>query len=196
MKNLSTTLKYGLFASLVAVASVASPAFAADPPAVPCQQGITINAISCATAAGNLNNNSPADNLARAPLWSSIGGGSIGTSTWIEKLEFKDDELGVGGTFSFVTPLSGISFLAIHWGGGSSKDGGPGNATVFYKIDAGANLPSITANFRGISNAALYSTGVGAVPEPSTWMFMLLGMTGVGFVMRRKDKQTLRVRFT
>ena len=190
MKNLSANFKYGLFASVVAVVSVANPAFAAT--VVPCEQGITINAISCATAAGNLNNTSDAG--ARAALWSSIGGGSIGTSTWIEKIDLEDK--GVGTTFSFVTPLSGISFLAIHWGNGSSKDGGPGNATVFYKIDAGTSLSSITANFRGISNAALYSTGVPAVPEPATWMFMLLGMTGVGFAMRRKDKQTLRVRYT
>jgi len=196
MKYLSSTFKGALIAAAVAVGSVTSPAFAADPPPVPCQQGITLNAISCATAAGNLNNNSPADNLARAALWSSIGGDSIGQSTWIEKLEFKSDEVGVGDAFSFVTPLSGISFLAIHWGGGSSKDGGPGNATVFYKLDAGAGLSSITANFRGISNAALYSTGVPAVPEPATWMFMLLGMAGVGYSMRRKDRQTLQVRYT
>lgn len=196
MKYLFSNFKGALFATAIALGSVSSPTFAADPPALPCQQGITLNAISCATAAGNLNNNSPTDDLARATLWSSIGGGSIGQSTWIEKLEFKNDEVGVGDDFSFVTPLSGISFLAIHWGGGSSKDGGPGNATVFYKLDAGASLSSITANFRGISNAALYSTGVPAVPEPATWMLLLLGMAGVGYSMRRKDKPNLRVRYT
>lgn len=37
---------------------------------------------------------------------------------------------------------------------------------------------------------------VAPVPEPATWMLMLLGMAGVGFTMRRKDKQTLRVRYT
>lgn len=196
MKNFSAALKYGLFVSVAAFGSFASPAFAADPPLLPCEVGITLNAISCATASGNLNNNSPTDNAARAALWTSIGGGAIGQSLWTEKLEFEDDELGVGGTFSFATPLSGISFLAIHWGGGSSKDGGPGNATVFYKLDAGPGLTSITANFRGISNAALYSTAAPAVPEPATWMFMLLGMAGIGFTMRRRDKQTLRVRYT
>lgn len=35
----------------------------------------------------------------------------------------------------------------------------------------------------------------GAVPEPAAWMMMLIGMAGIGFSMRRKDKQTLRVRF-
>lgn len=37
---------------------------------------------------------------------------------------------------------------------------------------------------------------MGAVPEPTTWMLMLLGMTGIGFSMRRKRDTTLRVRFT
>ena len=35
-----------------------------------------------------------------------------------------------------------------------------------------------------------------AVPEPAAWMLMLLGMAGVGFSMRRKDKPALRVRYT
>lgn len=36
---------------------------------------------------------------------------------------------------------------------------------------------------------------IGAVPEPAAWVMMLLGMAGVGFSMRRKDKNGLRVRF-
>ena len=39
------------------------------------------------------------------------------------------------------------------------------------------------------------TTVAAAVPEPSTWMLMLLGMAGVGFSMRRKSNQTLRVRY-
>ena len=35
----------------------------------------------------------------------------------------------------------------------------------------------------------------GAVPEPATWMMMLLGMAGIGFSMRRKKDTTLRVRY-
>lgn len=35
-----------------------------------------------------------------------------------------------------------------------------------------------------------------AVPEPTTWMLMLIGMAGVGFSMRRKRDTTLRVRYT
>ena len=47
------------------------------------------------------------------------------------------------------------------------------------------------ASYRG----ALSFAPMAAVPEPSTWMLMLLGMAGVGFSMRRKEKQTLRVRY-
>ena len=36
---------------------------------------------------------------------------------------------------------------------------------------------------------------IGAVPEPAAWVMMLLGMAGVGYSMRRKDKGGLRVRF-
>lgn len=36
---------------------------------------------------------------------------------------------------------------------------------------------------------------IGAVPEPAAWVMMLLGMAAVGFTMRRKDKNGLRVRF-
>lgn len=40
------------------------------------------------------------------------------------------------------------------------------------------------------------ATPMAAVPEPTTWMLMLIGMAGVGFSMRRKKDTTLRVRFT
>ena len=44
-------------------------------------------------------------------------------------------------------------------------------------------------------NSGGVSLAVAAVPEPATWMFMLLGMAAIGFTMRRKDKQTLSVRY-
>jgi phospholipase/lecithinase/hemolysin len=51
---------------------------------------------------------------------------------------------------------------------------------------AGLLIGRVTANA---------TTVAAAVPEPSTWMLMLLGMAGVGFSMRRKANQTLRVRY-
>lgn len=176
--------------ALFAAILPATPAVAAKkidlPPVVPCQQGIILNAVSCATESGNLNNNSPAANQARANIWSSLGNDSIGQSLWISGNKIEFGETPKGATFSFALPLSGISYLAIHWGGGSANDGGPGNATVFYKLDAGSGVSALTTNFRGISNAALYSTSVPAVPEPATWAMFLIGIGAVGFVMRRR----------
>lgn len=48
------------------------------------------------------------------------------------------------------------------------------------------------------SNQAAFEFGkisVAAVPEPTTWMLMMLGMAGIGFSMRRKKDTTLRVRY-
>ena len=58
----------------------------------------------------------------------------------------------------------------------------------------------ITAGTAQIASIGQFRVGgvaktMGAVPEPTTWMLMLIGMAGVGFSMRRKEKQTARVRF-
>ena len=44
-------------------------------------------------------------------------------------------------------------------------------------------------------NGTIQFASMAAVPEPTTWMLMLMGMAGIGFSMRRKEKQTLRVRY-
>ena len=50
--------------------------------------------------------------------------------------------------------------------------------------------------FQSTQNAFEFDkVSVAAVPEPTTWMLMLIGMAGIGFSMRRKEKQTLRVRY-
>ena len=52
-----------------------------------------------------------------------------------------------------------------------------------------------TANQTGFDDITFGSAVAGAVPEPTTWMLMLMGMAGIGYSMRRKEKQTLRVRY-
>lgn len=50
--------------------------------------------------------------------------------------------------------------------------------------------------FRSTSNAFEFdNVAVSAVPEPGTWLLMIMGMAAVGFTMRRQKKQTLRVSF-
>lgn len=56
----------------------------------------------------------------------------------------------------------------------------------------GAGVGSMTqVRLGGVSTIAQ----VGAVPEPATWAMMLLGFTFLGASLRRKQRQTLRVRF-
>ena len=77
------------------------------------------------------------------------------------------------------------------------------NTNRDYQItaNAGESLSALRLTSTGTidqfkQNSINLIPAVAAVPEPSTWMLMLLGMAGVGFTMRRKDKQTLRVRYT
>ena len=74
----------------------------------------------------------------------------------------------------------------------------------FFGFLADISTPISSIRIDTLGNTQIASIGqfrvsginaVGAVPEPSTWMLMLLGMAGVGFTMRRKEKQTLRVRY-
>jgi hypothetical protein len=109
--------------------------------------------------------------------------------TWggvqIEKLE------GLSGTqlIDFTTLLTGISYVSIHFGNGQ---GGPGNgnATAFYKLNAGAGLDTFRTIYGASSSAVLYGVSP-AVPEPATWGMMLLGFGIVGGALRQRRRATL-----
>ena len=181
--------------SILAMPAVSHAATVVGPPATvsPCTNfTFSVAIISCAGGySGNLLQSSltdPTGLLAVAAL-----GGSGGTF-----LEPKLEGLSsASGIINFNTTLTGLTIFGLHAGG--AGDGGQG--TFFFSFNAGAGTDVITITDRlnaketGLSNAALVKTGVGAVPEPATWMFMLLGMAGIGFMMRRKDMQTLRVRY-
>jgi hypothetical protein len=101
----------------------------------------------------------------------------------VEKVE----NLNGSHTVDFSTLLQGVSFVAFHFGNGQ---GGPGQATAFYKIDAGAGLDTLTLNYNASSNAVLYSTTPGGgVPEPATWAMMIAGFGLAGAALRRRRAQ-------
>ncbi len=79
--------------------------------------------------------------------------------------------------------------------GNSTRNINPtGKLSNTWLIGSSFNNPEGAYNLDGFKLEKL--TFSAAVPEPATWMFMMLGMAAVGFTMRRKDKQTLRVRYT
>lgn len=88
--------------------------------------------------------------------------------------------------------LNGINFNTILTGTQEFR-----NLLNQSLVPGGNNLLSVGGTTGG--NAAfsgnLSFASAAAVPEPAAWMLMLIGMAGVGYSMRRKEKPTLRVRY-
>lgn len=176
MKKLSFIAGAGIAASL----AVATPASAA---VVACSvTDIAPAAQACAGFfSGNLLNN--ANVAAQKSALASLGFAWDGT-TILETLS----PLNGSHKVDFATLLQGISYVAFHFGNGQ---GGPGNGTAFYRVDAGAGLDVIGLAYNASSNARLYSTTpTTAVPEPATWAMMFAGMGIAGAAIRRRKTRT------
>jgi hypothetical protein len=94
------------------------------------------------------------------------------------------DANGLAGTIFTPVDTNGENFFGIS---GT-------NGEVF--TSAGFTSSPISTGIGEFSQLRLGGVAaIGAVPEPAAWVMMLLGMAGVGFSMRRKDKNGLRVRF-
>lgn len=135
---------------------------------------------------GNLLQDSMTDAGGLAAL-AALGGPTSGVY-----LEAKLEGLSsTAGNIDFVTNLTGMTIFGMHAGG--AGDGRQG--TFFFLFDAGTgvNLVHITdrlnSNATGLSNAALFQTGVTAVPEPASWAMMLMGFGAMGVAMRRGRRQ-------
>lgn len=149
------------------------------PPPTACSvNDITPHALACAGFfSGNLLSNQSGDITAQKNALSTLGFTWDGNWNTVEKLS----NLNGSHTVDFTTLLRGVSYVAFHFGNGQ---GGPGNATAFYKLDGGTGLDIITLAYNASSNAVLYSTG--AIPEPATWAMMLTGFFGMGALLRRR----------
>ena len=100
-----------------------------------------------------------------------------------------------GDQINFGTVLYGLTYIGAHFG---NVPGPAGNVSVFWAFDFGEEgAEFITlADTQGFSNAVLYSSGVPAVPEPSTWMMLLLGFAAVGYGLRRRSSSVSSVKGT
>ncbi len=128
-------------------------------------------------------------------------------------------EVRFGETAFAITGISGVlNGLSI-----TGLFAAPGNPTYYYFTTGGAFLDGSGVRFNagGFTNIAFFQPSVGpadqyringgggistlgnatsslvagAVPEPTTWILMLLGMAGIGFSMRRTKDTKLRVRY-
>ena len=115
---------------------------------------------------------------------------------------FNIASIDISSIFSTTNALTNIDFSSVTFNGTAFNIISTGEQEFRNLLNrnlvAGGNNVLAVAGTTG-GNAAFSGNisfaSVAAVPEPTTWMLMLMGMAGIGFSMRRKEKQTLRVRF-
>jgi hypothetical protein len=93
-------------------------------------------------------------------------------------------------TFDFSPlDLTGLVIFGAHFG--NNTDSTLQNVSAVWLLDLGSTHTSIVtlANGQGVSNAQIFATGPGGVPEPATWAMMLLGFGGIGVAMRRSRQK-------
>ena len=197
------------FLALIAftVAAATTPAFAAKPvgnggggapPAGPraCAfTDVSPTALGCSGFfAGNLLSGNGGDIAAQKSALGSIGLVWDGVFANVTKINSLNGLTTVDFSTANQNPMTrlyGDTWVGFHFGNGAGLGG---NATAFYKINAGTTgLASLLLTInKGSSGAVLYRTGVapgpggGAVPEPATWAMMIAGFGLVGAGMRRR----------
>lgn len=87
-------------------------------------------------------------------------------------------------SIKYITVKAANSFALYELSGAGANSGTWTTAGI---LNNGGQQP-------GVSHISFW-TAAAAVPEPSTWLMMLLGFGAVGFAIRRQGKQTLRVRY-
>ena len=70
-----------------------------------------------------------------------------------------------------------------------------GNTAVGGTTQFQVTLSSVTNQFFNANGTVIVNRAAAAVPEPATWMLMMLGMAGIGFSLRRKSNTKLRVSY-
>ena len=190
-------------AAALAVFAVAQPAMAAD-----FLPGTNITGTPSAFF------NVSGDPMAGGDVSASFGRDGLAAGQFTDRFLFTLGEAGLGSgsvTTNFaglVSNSNNLDFLDILFSndGGASFSSVPinvfgNNETGFLTnvdITAGVqNILSIEYLSRGNGSFAgqLAFTPTAAVPEPSTWALMLLGFGAIGFSMRRRRKDVVRVRY-
>lgn len=135
--------------------------------------------------------------------------GTTGSCSFTRSFEFVTPagfnltSVDISSIISPTNPMTDINFTSVMLNGVNFNTLATGaqefrNILNQTLVVGGNNVINVAGTTGG--NAAfsgnLSFASVAAVPEPAAWMLMLIGMAGVGYSMRRKDKPTLRVRYT
>lgn len=177
-------MRYSLLVAAAAVVASAAPASAASIGGGGCATDLTFTSgsflISC-YGRQDKNTLSNSDNAEINTALTALGyaGPAIVYDSVPNALKVDTNS---ATSVNFPGILNGIAFVGIHYGNGN---GGPGNSTTFYKINA-VNLDVIGLNLNASSTATLFAVQAPAVPEPATWAMMIAGFGLVGGAMRRR----------
>ncbi|MXO60365.1 PEPxxWA-CTERM sorting domain-containing protein [Altererythrobacter salegens] len=197
MKTLKAKLFGAALLGACATFGVSAPANAALTVVSPCDPSLTTpDAIACAGYySGNLLNGSPTDIANQQAAIATLPGGFTFDGNW-SALDpaFKITSLSNVNQLNFGKMLFGPTIIGAHFG---NVYGPAGNVSVFWLFDLGKTGASYVSldHTQGFSNAVLYTTGPGAVPEPSTWALLLVGFGAVGGLMRMRRKQISNVSY-
>jgi hypothetical protein len=190
-----------IVAAMALIAGLGGPAFAKKDPAPATVCGlldVAPGAIACfGFLSGNALGGSPADLAAQQSALGTLGL-DLGLDALKSTAFATASNLKGATTIDFGNTLYGTSWFAVHFGNG---EGGPGNGTAFYRIDAGSGLGSVTLNHAASSTATLFRTGsapapvfndapLGSVPEPASWAMMIGGLGAAGAMIRRRGTRT------
>ena len=117
----------------------------------------------------------------------ALGGGTSFGTFIIDFFDTGDQFSGSfdGGSTPTSTPfVSDTDWLFTILGGTGRFEGASGTFEGIGTADATTRPTQVAINFDGTINAP-------AVPEPGTWLLMLLGFAGMGFVARRRPQSHL-----
>lgn len=199
-----TNLRLIAAASAFAMAAIAAPASAAD-----FDIAFGPNYVVAPAAGGGVATFTASGNPFSGPVTSGLSRSGVLAGDWTDRFIFRlgQDGFGSGSLTSVLTGQIGSSvdttFLSASFDNGVSVFNVPVLQSGVIELASLANVPIFTGN-TNILSLTFRSNGNGSyggnlsfqpVPEPATWAMMLVGFAGIGFAMRRRRKQEVRVKY-
>ena len=165
------------------------------------QRANAVGATGCWYVVGNANSNSDGHRTLQGEAIGKLGAPTFVYDfgdKWDNSFLDGSDALLLGKTIEFGTDLYGETVIGLHFGNGVGTPWRPtnkspsnaGGVTAFYLFNFAQPTSGITLkNANSLSNAHLYETQ-SAVPEPATWLMLLMGFFAMAGTLRisRLDK--------
>ena len=90
-----------------------------------------------------------------------------------------------GSTIDYNLGFGGPSFPFFEYATSGSADFGVGTTPLFTGPTSSPTFKIGNFTFEDAETASTLTVDVSAAPEPPTWLFMIAGIGGIGFLLRR-----------